>query len=84
MQFYSMRIILSHNHFEKKNNNSNGTIIYNFCTCGVNASNIGIFRKNASKYATLMVESCVCGNLNQIYRFFYFLFLTKKKIVHII
>ena len=35
-------------------------------------------RKNASKYAKLMVEAYICHNLNQIHRFF--LFLTKKKL----
>ena len=32
-----------------------------------------IFRKNSSKYANLMVESHICNNLNQTYRFFSFL-----------
>ena len=32
---------------------------------------ICIFRKNASKYAKLMVESYICDNLNQSYRIFF-------------
>ena len=28
---------------------------------------VGIFRKNTSKYAKLMVELYICDNLNQIY-----------------
>ena len=65
--------------------NSGSKIIYNFCTYGGNTPprrgrsnppgekffNAGIFRKNASKYAKLMVERYVCDNLNQIYRFFF-------------
>ena len=34
---------------------------------------VGIFRKNASKYAKLIVEPYICENLNQIYRFFPFI-----------
>ena len=30
----------------------------------------GIFRKNASKKAKLVVDKYICDNLNQIYRFF--------------
>ena len=37
---------------------------------------VGIFRKDTFKYAKVMVEPYICGNLNQIYRFF-FSFLTK-------
>ena len=35
--------------------------------------NIGIFRKNASKYTKVMVAQDVWDNLNQIYRLFSFL-----------
>ena len=38
--------------------------------------NDGVFRKNSSKYAKLMVELYACDNLNQIYHFFSF--LTKR------
>ena len=69
--------------------NSNNKLIYNFYMCenniprrreGSNHSpgekffNIGIFKKNTSKYAKLMVEPYICYNLRQTYR----LFLTKK------
>ena len=37
---------------------------------------VGIFRKNTSSYAKLMVEPCIGDNLNQIYRFLKF--STKK------
>ena len=58
--------------------NSNSRIIYNFCMYGSNLPRgrnffaICIIRKNASKYAKLMVESYICDNLYQVYRFFSF------------
>ena len=33
---------------------------------------VGIFKKNTSKYAKLIVEPYICNYLNQIYRIFYF------------
>ena len=42
---------------------------------------IGIFRKNTSKYAKLMVEPYICDNLNHNYRFFSF--LTKNFEIHL-
>ena len=38
---------------------------------------VSISRKNVSKYAKLMLESYICGNLNHNHRFFSF--LRKKK-----
>ena len=32
---------------------------------------VGIFRKNTSKYAELMVEPYICDSLNQVYHFFF-------------
>ena len=49
---------------------------------GENFLTIGIFRKNTSKYAKLMVEPYTCDNLNQIYRFFSF--LTKNFEIHLV
>ena len=40
--------------------------------------NIDIFRKNTSEYAKLMVEPCICDNLNHNYNFF---FIFNKKIL---
>ena len=40
---------------------------------GGNFFTFGIFRQNASKNEKLMVETYICDNLNQIYRFFSFL-----------
>ena len=58
--------------------NNNNKIIYNFCICGGitlpskmgntlpygQFFNYGNFKKNISKYAKLMIELFVCGNLN--------------------
>ena len=37
---------------------------------GENFFTVGIFRKNSSKYANLMIESCICDDLSQIYKIF--------------
>ena len=50
--------------------------MYNYCTLGgntlppgKNSLSIDIFRKDASKYANLVVELYVCDNFNEFYRF---------------
>ena len=43
---------------------------------------VNFFRKKTSKYAKLIVESCICDNLNQIYQ--YFPFLTKNFEIHLV
>ena len=54
--------------------------------CGVDNSplkkffTIGIFKKNASKYTKIMVESHICDNLNQNYSIF--LIFNKKKFLN--
>ena len=86
VQLYLKRYILSLSFLNKKKYfYSNSKIIYNFCVYRGNTPPVevekmppgekffilGIFWKNTSKYAKLIVEPHICNNLNQIYRFFH-------------